>query len=451
MESESKIFRMSASDEEKLRKYSETLVSSCKKIFEELHFKWESENGERVLRNSNLIDGQLILSDEIRKSLADFASKTFYLADDMVLFSIFKELIDHQLRVIQYYRLFDRFALFEKLSARGKELLKDYRTVLKKALVMHDLDKLDDEVIIQHYISQHFLGDLDVSDELRFIFSKIRAALRRIHGDTNKHHSEYYDCHEEEKSEITAYTILEHVLDVIAVGDKKSEIHGDFYRSKKDTSLFRNFSEKFDDLIVEIYKIFNDSVLEKTAKLKKELEDLKEEKQKTDAIKAKIRDLQLKISDETEKIVWQSLDYVHGNTEEHLDDTMRCIKEISRNLYFAIEDDWVQKRESLRYFTIISRYKKMAFEEKIDLLEELKKAVGDSLEEEVRLIKVSALLETLYVFGQKSDAQIVKEADDKRVADYMSANRTKLEAKRTYMRKRNESDDGKNFYVGHTG
>ena len=443
------VFELSDSDRNVLNEYSDGLADSFEEILKELEFRYETADGKFVLKSKQL--DELTLSDKTKRDLADFASKTFKLANSNALFNLFKEFIDHQLRVIQYYRIFNKFELLKKLPNEERKGLEDYSLRLEEQLKVHDLDKFTKDNIIQHYISQEFLGKIEkigISDDLKKVLGKIRAGLRRVHGDTNKHHNEYYNYHQDEKANINKYIILEHVFDVLAIGDKRSEIPGEFYSRKKDTILFKNFSDRFNGLITNIYDEFKDQIFAETTKLKIEVEKLKCEKIENNK---RIAELEKKIAEKTEDIVWQELD--NNSDEKHLDKNIKYIKEISKDLYFAIENDWANGDRSLRHFTIISDYKKKVFDTQIDLLEQLKLAVEEHAEKEAKLIKTSALLETLNTLEQKNDEQIAnsfeKRFGSKNILEeYIKGNEEQLRTKREYIRKRNESVDGENFYVG---
>ncbi len=429
------LFELSNADKESLKSISEDLYNSVDKALKDFQFPINDESVENSTRLSSKT-----LSNETNNNLKDFASNTFFLADDKILFSIFKALIDHQLRIIQYYRLFNKFNLLNMLSEDEQKLLNDYKIHLEDQLSKHDSDKLDDKMIIQHYISQEYLSKINNIDKnLKFTFNKIAAALRRIHGDQNEHHNEYYNYHTDKIDNITKYIILEHVIDVISIGDKKLEKIGQFYANKKAV-CFSNFQKNNDRLITEIYNAFKTKIFNRTEELKNNLEILKKEKQQLD----KIKYLEEQISQNTEKIVWQ-------NMGDGLDDTMSQLKELNKNIYFAIEQEWSKNKEkekssTLENFSIISEYKKNAFNKNFNLLDELNKAVQNNANETTKLLKVSAILESLNNLQISAQDTI---QSNRAIKNYIKDHEEAIKEKRNYIKRKNETE-GKNFYIAFT-
>lgn len=438
-------FILSEADKLALNKYSPNLSQICEEAFESfgLYFK-ELKNKDGEFERKIVSDelSQKTLSKKTMKKLKDFASKTFHLADKDVLYSIFKELIDHQLRIVQYYRLYNKFV---KLDNKAQKKLNKFirlgnkktKKILEKQLKRHDSDKLEDLTTAKHYISQQALQKIEgISPELKEALKIMAAALRRIHGDRNNHHNEYYNYIKESKWRITPYKVLEHVLDVSAIGDKKSEIPGEFYETKKDV-CFPNFAKNFDKQITSTYETIRENkyFFKETTKLKRELAELKREK---DADLAAIKKLEIKISDRTEAIVWQNLN-------DDLDETSKIIRHLTKNTYFAIEVNWdgdsKSKDKQLAHSKIISYYREKIFNKDIDLKDELKKTSRIIINKEEKLIKVSALLETLNQCNQLN-----REVEERTINSFKPADRRKLLAMREHIRRRNE-EKGATFFV----
>lgn len=419
------MLELSKKDKDFLNSLSDGLGETVDSTIKKLEFPIINDK----LENSKKLSSKT-LSDETRKILKDFAYDTFFLADEKILFSLNKALIDHQLRNIQYYRLFNKFNKFNLLSEEEKKNLEHYKEKLEEALIVHDSDKLDEKDIIEHYISQEFITKIsNIEENLKTAFKHIAAAMRRIHGDMNRHHNDYYNYHPNEVDGITKYIILEHVIDVISIGDKRLENIGDFYSKKKDV-CFNNFSKHNDRLITEIYNlyknIFNsvENLKAEREKLKAELKVLTDKRLKEEQTRnanesnenlLKI-DLEIKnkqdtlknlnniIRENTEEIVWQEM-------EDGFDNSMNQVKELEKNLYFAIEDEWKKaektkegKENVLKYFSEISNQKRNAFNRNFSLLEELKKLSlkasllkesNGEVKDTMALLKISSILQSL--------------------------------------------------------
>lgn len=316
------------------------------------------------------------------------------------------------------------------LDRDEQQMLENYQVELERVLPKHDSDKLDDKNIMKYYLSQEYLSSVkNITKELEAVFKKISAALRRVHGDKNSHHDEYYNYKNHDIDGITAYLVLEHVIDVMSIADKKLEIIGQFYNNKKQ-QCFANFVKKNDGLITNIYNTFKDVIFSNVEKRKLELEELMGFEDNFVQNEEKIRKLKEIISSKTENIVWQDI-------KDGKDDQMEITKELCKNVYFAIEEEWSkagnnkkQKDNVLNNFSIISDYKNRFFEQNIDLRRELSNAVKSNDERSKKLIKVSAILETFDNLKQNSNI------NDDDIIGFVNQNDVKT--KRDYIRRKNE-------------
>lgn len=394
--------------------------------------------------STDIISEELIkktLSPETTDKLKWFASKTFQLADKETLFYTFREAIDNQLRVVQYFKLFDMFYRFERYSPRATEeitniswQIPNYGKELKALLKTHGSSKFNDPDVIKSNLSRQVIKNIpNLSLNLKIALYKISAALKRIYTDRCDYCDGYYDYLEKNKWNMTPYKAMEHVFDSLSNRDKKLEIPGEFYERIKNTS---NFAKDYDDLISNMY-----SVIRNDRFFFKEITELKRKMRELDNQHAKIEKIdrvRTEIFEKTDEKVWQKFD-------DGFDSTSSQIKELNKNLYFAIEREWegesIQKGKQLKHFTMISKYKEKIFNTEFDLKEELDKSLKIFFNRKKKLLKVAAILESLKNLGE-----LDQNLETKAIKSFNYRERAKLEKTRSWIRTLNEQR-GKIFYA----
>lgn len=377
------------------------------------------------------------LSENTQKKLDEIADRTFFLTDKAAFFSIHKALIDHQLRIVQYYRLFNKYKNPTIFSDIEQKELEKYGEKLEKAIEVHDSDKLTDLNTIKHYIAQEFLSKITIEDKKsKFIFNKISAALRRIHGDRNTHHNEYYNYNDKEN--VSIGIIVEHLFDILSIGDKNREKIGEFYSNKKNV-CFQNFAKEFDKLITSMYDFFKSEVFQQAEKLKDELTGLQKNTEDLQTKASKLKKLEEQITEQTEEVVWQDM-------EDGLDNTTKQMKTLLKNTYLIIEHNWEQdknpeeRKNVIKKLKIISDYKTNVFNKSFDLEEVLKASINNIEAEEEKLIRFSAILSSM-------DEMKVFYKLDENSKKYIEKNQVKIKNYTDYIKSRNETDEVKNFYI----
>ena len=279
-----------------------------------------------------------------------------------VFFTVFEQLIAHQIRVIQYYRLFKHFS--ETLDKQYKEMFDKYEEDIKNALSVHDSDKFSDEMIVKCYLVQKYIrcfirgndGKKILQDSVNINVSAIdelACVLRRLHSDTSRHHDEYYRYHEELPDK---HAVFEHIFDIMAITDKKNELIGDFYK-KEIQGRFKHFGGQFENLIEGIFNVFKKQ--ESFKVIEKSKEDLNSQKRTSRGkfIPKRIYEKQIEIAENVEKVIWQPID-------DGYEKNIKIFKVVSENMLYKAAEKWIkgEKDEALDMIKQIADIKKYIFD-----------------------------------------------------------------------------------------
>ena len=356
--------------------------------------------------NKNLF-GDILkkLKDEnLTKKLEYFAKEMAEFADAESFFAVFNELIAHQVRIIQYYRLFKRFEGLNMLGKKDKDWFKTHEVEIQKALAFHDSDKLKNETVVKAYLVQKYIRSHDFLEKYsadKKIMDKLAGVLRRTHSDTSKHHNEYYEYHINKKP--NRNKAFEFIFDIMAIGDKKNEIIGEYYKNKHDTS-FGHFGNHH-ELIEKVFDFFKvqegfreieikkeKEKLEKQNKAnEKQIEDLqnqagtgeeiqklnekiKSNKEQIEKLekqikqdKAKTQQGPMGIAKDIEKVVWQEI------TSDEYGKNIELLKAVSENMLYKATEKWQQGDHKSAYDMMknIAKIKEHVFD-----LTEFKKQVA---------------------------------------------------------------------------
>ena len=316
--------------------------------------------------NKNLF-GDILkkLKDEnLTKKLEYFAKEMAEFADAESFFAVFNELIAHQVRIIQYYRLFKRFEGLNMLNEEDKNWFKTHKGEIQEALALHDSDKLKNETVVKAYLVQKYIRSHDFLEKYsadKKIMDKLAGVLRRTHSDTSEHHNEYYDYHTVEEGP-DKNKAFEFIFDIMAIGDKKNEIIGEYYKNKHDTS-FGHFGNHH-ELIEKVFDFFKVQEGFREIEIKKEKEKL-EKQIKQD--KAKTQQGPMGIAKDIEKVVWQEI------TSDEYGKNIELLKAVSENMLYKATEKWQQGDHKSAYDMMknIAKIKKHVFD-----LTEFKKQVA---------------------------------------------------------------------------
>ena len=257
------------------------------------------------------------------------------------VFFVFNELILHQIRIIQYYRLFKRFDGLNMLNENDRKWFNEHEEDIKKALSLHDSDKLKNETVVEAYLVQEYIRSfIKTPDGKKFLkenpeinekmINKLAAVLRRSHSDVSKHHNEYYIYH---KGLPDINTAFEFIFDIMAIGDKRNEKIGEYYKEKHETS-FGHFGNHH-ELIEKVFNFFKDQEHFKI------IEERKKELEKS-VLNEKIEEKQTKIAEDIEKVVWQPID-------DRYEKNIEILKVVSENMLYKATEEWQQKNQKGTY------------------------------------------------------------------------------------------------------
>ena len=317
--------------------------------------------------------------EDLTEKLKYFAKEMAEFADEESFFAVFNELIAHQVRIIQYYRLFKRFDGLNMLNEKDKAWFNKHEKDIKKALALHDSDKLKNETVVKAYLVQKYIRSHDFLEKYsadKKIMDKLAGVLRRTHSDTSKHHNEYYEYHINKKP--NRNKAFEFIFDIMAIGDKKNEIIGEYYKEKHKTS-FGHFGNHH-ELIEKVFDFFKvqegfreieikkeKEKLEKQNKAnEKQIEDLqnqagtgeeiqklnekiKSNKEQIEKLekqikqdKAKTQQGPMGIAKDIEEVVWQEI------TSDEYGKNIELLKAVSENMLYKATEEWQQKKPKNR-------------------------------------------------------------------------------------------------------
>lgn len=389
-------------------------AKSQEEVFNDF-LKEQTKDGEyrfnSLKREDNVFssdNGSAALSDaKVTEDLKKFAKEMAEFADAESFFAVFNELIAHQVRIIQYYRLFKHFDGLNMLDEEDKAWFKEHEGEIQEALALHDSDKLGNETVVRAYLVQKYIRSfIKTPDGKKFledhreinekIINKLAGVLRRTHSDTSKHHDEYY-IYRSNKNELPDKNkAFEFIFDIMAIGDKKNEIIGEYYKEKHETS-FRHFGnhheliEKVFDFFkvqegfreIEIKKEKEKEKLEKQNKAnEKQIEDLqnqagtgeeiqklnekiKSNKEQIEKLekqikqdKAKTQQGPMGIAKDIEEIVWQEI------TSDKYEKNIELLKAVSENMLYKATEEWQQGKHQGAYDMMkkIAEIKKHVFD-----------------------------------------------------------------------------------------
>lgn len=389
-------------------------AKSQEEVFNDF-LKEQTKDGEyrfnSLKREDNVFssdNGSAALSDaKVTEDLKKFVKEMAEFADAESFFAVFNELIAHQVRIIQYYRLFKHFDGLNMLNKDDKDWFEANEGDIRKALAMHDSDKLGNETVVRAYLVQKYIRSfIKTPDGKKFledhreinekIINKLAGVLRRTHSDTSKHHNEYYIYHEGLPDKNKTF---EFIFDIMAIGDKKNEIIGEYYKEKHETS-FGHFGNHH-ELIEKVFDFFKyqkgfreiekEKLVEQNKANEKQIEDLKKQAGTSD----KIQELEEKIVSNTEQIeelekqieqnkeetqqgsmgiakniedvVWQEI------TSDEYGKNIELLKAVSENMLYKATEKWQQGDHKSAYDMMknIAKIKKHVFD-----LTEFKKQVA---------------------------------------------------------------------------
>ena len=396
-------------------------AKSQEEVFNDF-LKEQTKDGEyrfnSLKREDNVFssdNGSAALSDaKVTEDLKKFAKEMAEFADAESFFAVFNELIAHQVRIIQYYRLFKHFDGLNMLDEEDKAWFKEHEGEIQEALALHDSDKLGNETVVRAYLVQKYIRSfIKTPDGKKFledhreinekIINKLAGVLRRTHSDTSKHHDEYY-IYRSNKNELPDKNkAFEFIFDIMAIGDKKNEIIGEYYKEKHETS-FRHFGNHH-ELIEKVFDFFKvqegfreieikkeKEKLEKQNKAnEKQIEDLqnqagtgeeiqklnkkiKSNKEQIEKLekqikqdKAKTQQGPMGIAKDIEKVVWQEI------TSDEYGKNIELLKAVSENMLYKATEKWQQGDHKSAYDMMknIAKIKKHVFD-----LTEFKKQVA---------------------------------------------------------------------------
>lgn len=402
-------------------------AKSQEEVFNDF-LKEQTKNGEyrfnSLKRENNVFsndNGSAALSDaKVTEDLKKFAKEMAEFADAESFFAVFNELIAHQVRIIQYYRLFKHFDGLNMLDENDKKWFEANKGEIQKALAFHDSDKLGDDesdklgdkTVMKAYLVQKYIRSfIKTPDGKKFledhreinekIINKLAGVLRRTHSDTSKHHDEYY-IYRSNKNELPDKNkAFEFIFDIMAIGDKKNEIIGEYYKEKHETS-FRHFGN-YHELIEKVFDFFKyqkgfreiekEKLVEQNKANEKQIEDLKKQAGTSDKIqeleekiksnKKQIEELEKQIEQNKEEtqqgsmgiakniedVVWQEI------TSDDYGKNIELLKAVSENMLYKATEEWQQGKHQGAYDIMkkIAEIKKHVFdlsklEKKIDEL-----------------------------------------------------------------------------------
>lgn len=361
--------------------------------------------------NKNLFGGisKKSKDEDLTKKLKYFAKEMAEFADAGSFFAVFNELIAHQVRIIQYYRLFKRFGGLNMLNEKDKKWFNKHEGEIQKALALHDSDKLKNETVVKAYLVQKYIRSHDFLEKYsadKKIMDKLAGVLRRTHSDTSKHHNEYYEYHINKKP--NRNKAFEFIFDIMAIGDKKNEIIGEYYKEKHETS-FGHF-EKHNKLIEKVFDFFKyqkgfreiekEKLTEQNKANEKQIEDLEKQAGTSDKVQKlkekitsnteqieKIEELikqdkeetqqgTIDIAENIEKVVWQEI------TSDEYGKNIELLKAVSENMLYKATEKWQQGDHKGAYDMMknIAEIKKHVFD-----LNEFKKQVARLYDIEIDL------------------------------------------------------------------
>ena len=240
-----------------------------------------------------------------------------------------------------------------------------YEENIKNALSVHDSDKLSDEMIVKCYIVQKYIrcfirskngkkilqGDAGINVSA---IDELACVLRRLHSDTSEHHDEYYEYHTDEK--LDENKAFEFIFDIMAIGDKKNELIGDFYK-KEIQGRFKHFGWRFENLIERIFNVFKKQrSFEAIEKSKEDLNSWKGTSRET-FISKQIHEKQIEIAEDIEKVIWQPID-------DGYEKNIKIFKVVSENMLYKATGEWIkgEKDEALNMIKQIADIKKYIFD-----------------------------------------------------------------------------------------
>ena len=244
------------------------------------------------------------------KILETFVESVYPLSDKTQIHDLYKILIDHKIRVIRYYMLFEK--VYPKLNSDLKQIFENWKVSMQDRLLSHDSDKFTDPIVVKSYVVtfylKHIIEELkkledneedneEDKKQLIEIVSTIMKQLNFSHGKYQIHHSEHYVSDEAANKvlEEDHCLLLEYFFDVHAVGDRFDENFRDYVDRTKNGVSDSHFKDsiysfiQLDEAFKQTYlKLFEQK--EKVKELKLAIKKIQEKKLNFESVKQELEE-----------------------------------------------------------------------------------------------------------------------------------------------------------------
>ncbi len=339
------------------------------------------------------------------KILETFVESVYPLSDKTQIHDLYKILIDHKIRVIRYYMLFEK--VYPKLNSDLQQRFSDWKTSMQERIFSHDSDKFTDPIVVKSYVVAFYLKH--ITEELKKIkeneedkkqcieiINIIMKQLYFSHGKYQRHHSEHYDSDKDtnEVLQKDPYLLLEYFFDIYAVGDRFDENFGDYVERTKNGVLDSHFKGSFDSFI-QLNEAF-----------KRTYPELSKQKAKVKELKIKIKELQRNKAElESAK---QMLEEKMGQASESMSDKQQTSEEESKqSSVVSPKEDVInmkreQQLEQIRYkFDILLSKKRKKYNEERKKLTNSFWTLSDGLSSNSEVLsEVRNLAQNLYLAAE---------------------------------------------------
>lgn len=240
------------------------------------------------------------------KILETFVESVYPLSDKTQIHDLYKILIDHKIRVIRYYMLFEK--VYPNLNFGLQQIFQNWKVSMQDRLLSHDSDKFTDPIVVKSYVVtfylKHIIEELkkleDNEEDKKQCIEIINTIMKQLyfsHGKYQPHHSEHYVSDEEANKVLQEdrCLLLEYFFDIHAVGDRFNENFGDYVGREANgvsDSYFKDFTGSFRQLD-EAFKETYPELFEQKAKVKElklAIKKLQEEKAKLESVKQELEE-----------------------------------------------------------------------------------------------------------------------------------------------------------------